>query len=148
LKLFLPLISLFLFLISCSNEPNVPQKEPLPNTPETVSKKWQFLLDNNKIEQVAELSTESTKEWLKENKELFLSDTQVYKTQFVKMDCREDGDQAECIFIIKEEGEFIEDIFLLKKVKGQWLVDIEEETDAPELDEQIFKEMEKELKLD
>jgi len=36
----------------------------------------------------------------------------------------------------------------LKKIAGQWLVDIEEEEDMPILEEQIFKEMEKELKLD
>ena len=51
-------------------------------------------------------------------------------------------------YTILEEGELIEDFFLLKKVDGQWLVDLEEETANPELDEQIFKAMEKELKLD
>ncbi len=148
MKLLFSIITFFVFLISCSNEPSVQQKEALPNTPETVSKKWQLLLDNNEIEKVAELSTDNTKGWLKENKELFLSDTQVYKTQFVKMDCQEEGEQATCIYLIKEEGEFIEDFFSLKKIDGQWLVDIEEDTNAPELEEQIFKEMEKELKLD
>lgn len=148
MKVLLHILTLSVLLISCSNEPSVQQKDPLPNTPETVSKKWQLLLDNNEIEKVAELSTDNTKEWLKENKELFLSDTQVYKTQFVKMDCQEKDNQATCLYIIKEEGELIEDFFLLKKIDGQWLVDIEEETDSPELDEQIFKEMEKELKLD
>lgn len=138
-----------LILFSCSNEPTTQQEEEtLPNTPETVSKKWQLLLDNNEIEKVAALSTEKTKAWLKENKELFLSDTQIYKTQFVKMDCQEEDDKATCIYIIKEEGEFIEDFFLLKRTQGQWLVDIEDDTSSPELDEQIFKEMEKELKLD
>ena len=147
LKNIFPLV-FFCLLIGCSNEPATQQTELLPNTPETVSKQWQHLLDNNQIEKVAQLSTENTKAWLKENTDLFLSDNQVYKTEFIQMDCREEGDQAECIFIIKEEGELIQDIFLLKKVDGQWLVDIEEDTSGPALDEQIFKEMEKELKLD
>lgn len=145
-QLFLFLIS-SIILFSCGNEPSTQQVEPLPNTPEAVSKKWQFLLDNNEIEKVAELSTENTKKWLKENKALFLSDTQTYKTQFVKMDCQAEKDKAICTYIIKEENELIEDVFLLKKIEGQWLVDLEETT-SPELDEQIFKEMEKGLKLD
>ncbi|MEM1122263.1 MAG: hypothetical protein AAGJ18_17590 [Bacteroidota bacterium] len=138
----------FLLLISCGSEPNTQQSKALPNTPETVSKQWQYLLDNNEIEKVAQLSTDNTKAWLRENTALFLSDDQIYKTEFIQMDCHEEGDQAACIFIIKEEGELIEDIFLLKRVDGQWLVDIEEDTSGPTLDEQIFKEMEKKLKLD
>ena len=138
-----------LFLVNCSNESSSSTtNEPLPNTPEAVSKQWQFYLDNNEIEKVATLSTITTKEWLTENKELFLNDTQVYKTEFVKMDCQTKDDRAACIYTIKEEGELIDDVFLLKKIRGQWLVDIEEDEDMPLLDEQIFKEMEKELKLD
>ena len=120
----------------------------LPNTPETVSKQWQAHLDKNEIDQAALLSTELTKEWLAENKELFLNDSQVYQTNFVKMNCVVAGEKATCNYTILEEGELIEDIFLLKKMNNQWLVDLEEDTANPELDEQIFKEMEKELKLD
>lgn len=141
-------IALVTLLISCSDEPKNSYNESLPNTPETVCKQWQLYLDNNEIEKVAALSTTTTKEWLTENKELFLNDTQVYKTEFVKMDCDSVGDKATCIYTIKEEGELIEDVFLLKKKSGQWLVDIEEDDGSPLLEEQIFKEMERELKLD
>lgn len=141
-------ITLVIQLISCSNDQKPSGNESLPNTPETVCKQWQSYLDNNEIEKVATLSTTITKEWLTENKELFLNDTQVYKTEFVKMDCDSMGNKATCIYTIKEEGELIEDIFLLKKVAGQWLVDIEEDDGSPLLEEQIFKEMERELKLD
>lgn len=138
-----------LLLINCSNEPNSSTtNELLPNTPETVSKQWQLHLDNNEIEKVAALSTPTTKEWLAENKEIFLTDNQVYNTKFIKMDCQTNGDRAACIYTIKEDGELIEDVFLLKKIAGQWLVDIEEDEGTPLLEEQIFKEMEKELKLD
>jgi len=141
-------IVLVLLLISCSNEPKTSINESQPNTPEKVCKQWQLYLDNNEIEKVATLSTTTTKAWLTENKELFLSDTQVYKTEFVKMNCDSAGNKATCIYTIQEEGELIEDVFLLKKVAGQWLVDIEEDDGSPLLEEQIFKEMEKELKLD
>jgi len=105
-------------------------------------------LDNNELEKVANLSTSTTKEWLTENKEIFLNDNQVYKTEFVKMNCDSADNKAACLYTIKEDGELIEDVFLLKKVAGQWLVDIEEDDSSPLLDEQIFKEMEQELKLD
>ncbi len=120
----------------------------LPNTPEMVSKQWQAHLDKNELTQATLLSTELTKEWLVENKELLLNDSQVYQTNFVKMDCVVEAEKAICNYTILEEGELIEDFFLLKKVKGQWLVDLEEDTATPELEEQLFKEMEKELKLD
>ena len=138
-----------LFLQSCNNTPsNQAEKNLLPNTPETVSKQWQIYLDNNEIEKAATLSTILTQAWLAENKELFLNDSQVYQTNFVKMSCIEEGIKATCTYTILEEGEFIEDFFLLKKIDGQWLVDLEEEATSPALEEQIFKEMEKELKLD
>lgn len=146
----LTMLLLLTLLISCNN--NSPTKEEnkisLPNTPETVSKQWQTHLDKNEIDQAALLSTELTKEWLAENKELFLNDSQIYQTNFVKMDCVEAGKKATCNYTILEEGELIEDFFLLKKINNQWLVDLEEEAANPELDEQIFKQMEKELKLD
>lgn len=141
-------VGFIMFLLNCSNEPSVQNKEALPNTPETVSKQWQFHLDNNEIEKMAALSTPTTKEWLTENKDIFLTDNQVYKTVFVKMNCQTEEDKATCTYTINEEGELIEDVFLLKKIAGQWLVDIEEDTDIPLLEEQIFKEMERELKLD
>jgi len=140
---------LLLLFISCNNSPaSQEEKIILPNTPETVSKQWQVHLDKNEIEEAAALSTTLTKEWLAENKELFLNDPQLYQTKFVKMNCTTEGEKAICNYTILEEGELIEDFFLLKKVDGQWLVDLEEEMANPELDEQIFKAMEKELKLD
>ena len=138
-----------LFLFSCNtNSSNQVEKVPLPNTPESVSKQWQIHLDKNEIEKAAVLSTTATKEWLAENKALFLNDSQVYQTNFVKMDCITEGKKATCTYTILEAGELIDDFFLLQKINGQWLVDLEEDTTTPELDEQIFKEMQKELKLD
>ena len=145
---FKTLLLLCLF-ISCNTSPVKEEKKiSLPNTPETVSKQWQSHLDKNELDQAALLSTPLTKEWLKENKELFLNDSQVYQTNFVKMDCVIKGATAICNYSFLEEGEHYEDFFLLKKINGQWLMDLEEETPNPELDELIFKEMEKKLKLD
>lgn len=146
LTAMLLLLTLF---VSCSNSPTKEEKKiPLPNTPETVSKQWQIHLDKNEIDQASALSTPLAKAWLAENKELLLNDSQVYQTKFTQMDCITEGETATCNYTILEEGELIEDYFLLKKIKGQWLVDLEEESPNPALEEQIFKEMEKELKLD
>ena len=146
---FLFLLVLFhLLLLGCtSKSDHQPAKSVLPNTPESVSKQWQFYLDNNEIEKVATLSTERTKAWLEENKVIFLSDNQSYKTNFVQMECSVSKDTAICNFTILEEGELIDDYFILKKENGQWLVDLDEENGAPDAEEQFFKEMEKELKL-
>jgi len=134
--------------IACTDISNNAQSQiDLPNTPEAVSKQWQLYLDNNEIEKVAALSTQKTKVWLQENKELFLNDPQLYKTNFIQMQCSVNQDTAICHFTLQEAGELIEDYFLLKKENGQWLVDLDDETDIPGLEEQFFKEMEKELKL-
>jgi len=125
-KKYCLLIGLILCLLSCNNAPSTSKESTLlPNTPETVSKQWQVHLDKNEIEKAMALSTTLTKEWLAENKELFLNDAQVYQTNFVNMECLTEGEKATCTYTILEEGELIEDFFLLKKINGQWLVDLE-----------------------
>lgn len=139
---------LFILLVACSDTPTVKNKEVLPNTPETVSKQWQLYLDNNELDKVAALSSTSTKEWLAENKDIFLGDNQAYQTRFLQMTCTEQGEKAMCHCVMKDEtGELIEDVFLLVKINGQWLVELEEDTGTPSLEEQLFREMEKELNL-
>ncbi|MEM6319597.1 MAG: hypothetical protein AAF960_18130 [Bacteroidota bacterium] len=147
------LVLITTFLLTNCNPPKPTNQAPpqtLPNNPESVSKRWQLHLDHNEIEKAMLLSTDRTKAWLSKNTDLFLDDQQVYQTEFVKMDCQITEDKAKCTYVIKGEmtEEDIEDYFLLKKVNNQWLVDLEEESASPELDEQIFNEMEKELKLD
>ncbi len=135
------------FFHACSSETPKQQKKPLPNTPETVCKAWQDHLDSNEIEKAALLSTPNTRKWLEENKAIFLNDDQFYATNFLTMSCVEKAEKAICTYMIEEEGERIEDYFLLVKKDGQWLVDIEEDESVNELDEQIFREMQKELNL-
>jgi hypothetical protein len=139
---------LFVFFLSFCNNPSTKQPaEKLPNTPETVSRKWQTYLDHNELEKVAALSTSNMQGWLAENKAILLADSHVYRTHFLKMNCKETGDKATCYFLIREEGELIEDIFVLKKINGQWLVDLEEDSGMPQIEEAIFKEMQRELNL-
>lgn len=139
---------LFIVLFACSDTPTAKQKVVLPNTPETVSKQWQLHLDNNEIDKVAVLSSTNTKEWLAENKDIFLGDNQAYQTEFLQMTCTEQEEKAMCHCVMKDEtGELIEDVFLLIKINGQWLVELEDDTGTPSLEEQLFREMERELNL-
>lgn len=145
---FYPIL-LGLLCVNCNNkaEDKKRPKQPL-DTPQAVCQQWQYHLDNNEIEAAIRLSTPATKEWLEENKLLFLSDNQIYLTQFLKMNCDLEEDKAICHFTIREEGEIIDDYYILKRINGQWLVDLEEDTSMPALDQQIFEEMEKALNLD
>ena len=149
-KFFKTTFACFLVLLiiyACQNEAPKQEAKPLPNTPETVCKAWQSYLDSNQIEKVALLSTPNTKKWLEENKDIFLNDDEFFATHFLSMNCEEQEEKAICTFTIEEGGEVIEDYFVLIKKDGQWLVDIEEDEDVEDLEEQIFKAMQKELDL-
>ena len=139
---------LLLHLFGCQTNSVEEKTVALPNTPESVSKAWQYALDKNDLESVAILSTPSTLEWLDQNRDLFMADNQVYTTQFLKMDCQVSSDSiAICQFTMKAEGEIIEDFYALKKIENQWLVEIADDTTGMDLEEQFFQEMEKELNL-
>lgn len=128
--------NLFFFIIivfcwSCSNE--TPQiAEALPNTPETVTRKWQEYVDLDKFDEAEKLSTSNAKEWLS-MVEKFLEDLpeeemgEVIMTDFTEMNCIEKGDTARCGCLIKEENELSADTFILFKIDGQWMVDVPEE---------------------
>jgi len=104
----------------------------LPNTPETVARKWQEFVDLDKFEDAAKLSTPNAKEWLvmiekfleglpaEENGEVFM-------TNFTEMNCVEEENTARCGCLIQEEDELIADTFILHKIDGQWMVDVPEE---------------------
>jgi len=106
--------------------------KPLPNTPETVTRKWQEYVDTDKFAEAAKLSTPNAKEWLLMI-EKFLEDLpaeesgEVFLTNFTEMNCVEKDDTARCGCLIKEEDEIIADTFILHKINGQWMVDVPEE---------------------
>ena len=105
---------------------------PLPNTPETVTRKWQEYVDTDKFDEAARLSTPNAKEWLLMI-EKFLEDLpeeelgEIILTNFTEMNCVEKGDAARCGCLIKEEDELLADTFILHKIDGQWMVDVPEE---------------------
>ena len=133
--------NIFFFLLiafcwSCGNDTAqdaaAKLNQPLPNTPETVARKWQEYVDLDKFEEAAKLSTPNAKEWLLMI-EKFLEGLppeesgEVFLTNFTEMNCVEKSDVARCGCLIKEEDELIADTFILHKIDGQWMVDVPEE---------------------
>lgn len=130
----LPVFLLLVLFWSCGNDtPQANTADILPNTPETVTRAWQEYVDKDEFDQAAKLSTPNAKEWLLmiekflEGLPMEEEEASIVMTQFVEMNCVEQGSLARCGCIIKEEGELIPDTFLLQKIAGQWMVDVPEE---------------------
>ena len=146
IRSFMVLLVVSSILSSCQNEPSKQAVTIiLPNTPESVCRAWQTYLDNNEIAKAMLLGNLATKNWLKENQDLFLADEQLEPTSFLTMICKESADTAICKYRIQEE-EVIEDYFTLVREKGQWLIVIEE-VDSNDPAEKAFEEMIKRLDL-
>ena len=133
--------NLFFFILiafcwGCANDTEqdatVNLSKPLPNTPETVARKWQEYVDLDQFDDASRLSTQNAKEWLLMI-EKFLEDLpaeevgEVTLTNFTEMNCVEKGENARCGCLIKEEDELIADTFILHKIDGQWMVDVPED---------------------
>ena len=113
-----------------------------PDSPETVVRKWQAAVDNNRFEEAKALSSPRTKDLISWMEALFTemeTDSTVTHTDFSDLKCREEGDRAVCTYSLKESGQSFPDSFVLVRMNGQWLVDLpdeptyEEDTEALEL---------------
>lgn len=131
---------LIVFFASCGSEGNTEEtKEAMPNTPESVARTWQKYVDTDQFEEAAALSTPRAQEWLVmiENFLAGLAPEETAEeinTVFTEFNCVENGNIARCGYIIKEEGEFFRDTFILYKIDGQWKVDVPEEEEEEEGD--------------
>ena len=118
------IVSVLLLFVFCQSE------APLPNTPETVSKQWQDYINDNQFEAAKKLSTPNAEEWLTWIQEMIVTEEpgeELPPPVFLKMDCKENGNKATCVYLQEDVGEQIRDSFFLLKINGQWLVDIPEE---------------------
>ena len=142
----------FLFLgvlYACQNEPTASKKTEafiIPNTPETICRLWQKVLDNNQIDKALLLGSPATKKWLIENKELIVHNGLNETTQFINMTCTEAADKAICKYTLREDGDLIEDYFSLIRLTDQWLIHIEENA-SNDPEELMFEKMKKSLEL-
>lgn len=136
-------------LCACQNEPSAPKSKEafiIPNTPETICRLWQQVLDNNEIDKALLLGSSATKKWLTENKDLIVNNGTNEATKFINMTCTEAGDKAICKYTLREDGDLIEDYFSLIKLEQQWLIHIEESA-SNDPEELIFEKMKKSLEL-
>ena len=141
-NIFLPFISLLL-LFSCQSEPTQ------SGSPESVVRQWQDHMDKNEFGKAKELSTPETQVTITSIEALLSMDQEpipIDTTEFIKLSCKEKEQDAVCYYSIKIEGEYLEldgeivkmdgeiiaDSFLLKKIKGEWLIDIPEEMTGDE----------------
>ena len=125
-------------LIGCQNEPKSTANttaEVYPTTPEGVVRLWQKYIDNNEFEPAKKLSTARGQEWIG-GIEMFLKeenlDSMITNTDFLNMNCVENGADAFCVYLFKDEdSEIFQDTFFLKKENNQWVVDIPEDEGVP-----------------
>lgn len=151
MKKILPFLSLIFLFAGCQEE--------APDNPEGVIRLWQQYMDRNDFEAAKELSTPQGQQVITDIEELLSFDGEpipVDTTDFIAMACVENGNQAVCRYTermkeeyfqrgnerIKVEEEIISDSFLLKKIKGKWLVDL---PDDPIPNDEELQEMFNEL---
>jgi len=149
-RLFLvPIVAIcFLSIIACKNDAPINNKQmmQIPSTPKGVCRAWQQYLDNNEIAKAMILGSPSAKKWLVDNQSLFLADDEIEPTKFIAIKCTESGAKAICKYTLQEEGDTIEDYFSLVKIKGQWLIHIEDQEEMG-AEEATFEQMKKSLDL-
>ncbi len=136
-------------LCACKNEPAVSKDTEtftIPNTPESICRLWQKVLDNNEIDKALLLGSSATQAWLTENKDLIVDNGTNEATTFINMTCTETADKAICKYTLREDGDLIEDYFSLIKLEQQWLIHIEENA-SNDPEELIFEKMKKSLEL-
>ena len=146
-----PLYFLFLGLLSaCKSEPSTPKNKEvftIPNTPESICRLWQKVLDNNEIDKALLLGSPATQKWLTENKDLIVDNGMNEATTFIDMTCKAVADTAICKYTLREDGDLIEDYFSLLRLDNQWLIHIEESA-SNDPEELIFEQMKKSLELE
>ncbi len=136
-------------LCACKNESSVSKHTEtftIPNTPESICRLWQKVLDNNEIDKALLLGSAATKKWLLENKDLIVDNGMSEATRFINMACTEAADKAICKYSLQEDGDLIEDYFSLVRVEQQWLIHIEESA-SNDPEEMMFEKMKKSLEL-
>ena len=137
LRNLLPIIILFFFCLSCTSDKKLDRIE---NKPLVVAKHW---LENyyykNNYEEAKIYSTQRTADMIDTIKTMIFPEMGKTEIDFKikKINCKETNDRAECSCVYVDTGEEFEEILVLAKQDGQWLVDMELLNDDELLDEDI-----------
>lgn len=129
--------------IGCKNkapeQSETAQAGPLATTPEEVVRLFQSYMDSNLFAQAQEISTPRGQEILRGLAGIVdtePSDSTVFHTEFLNINCREVADTAFCLCKLKDEYEEYESEYILLRIGGRWLVDAPDE--APMEEEDFF----------
>ena len=111
-------IAIAVFMVACSGDSKEPEK--------TAEKYLNFLAEGN-YDEASKLGTEDTKQMLNFLKSLSggQKPEKVNEVKDVKCTVGEDGETAECTYCCNEEGG--DDKIDMKKIEGNWLVDMKKE---------------------
>lgn len=123
LLLFISTIFL-LFIFACQ------QTAQQAKTPEEVLMQYQKYIDNNQFEEAKKLSTAAGKEWLSELASIIEDeqpDSTLMNTQFLSINCQEEGDILVCDCVLEDQYEKYTATYRLVKEEEQWLIDAPEE---------------------
>lgn len=121
------LIFACLSFTACQNS----EKNNQPLNPEATVRQWQTFMDKNDFKNARELSSVNTKKWLESIEAAFSSDTLIMNTDFEEIRCEEYSNKAMCICKVRQDiaEESHEDVFLLIKENGRWMVDLDNTDD-------------------
>lgn len=122
---FFTIFSCLVLLAACQN--NVSNSSDQVMNPETTVRQWQACMDKNDFKNAQKLSSEETKKWLEGIAAAFSGDTIQIQTEFEEIKCEEKDEKAMCVCKVKQNiaDESYEDVFLLIKENGRWVVDLD-----------------------
>lgn len=139
----LTFISMLVLLVACAAEKEY-------NTPKDVARVWLENYYNNDFEEAKAYSTNATQAMIDTIRTTIFTDLEdVLDFKIKSVACKEVGETATCDYVYQEGQDKIPEKIDLKKVDGQWLVDMkllnEEEILNDSEVEDMFKEFEQSL---
>ncbi len=133
-------------LTGCAEKNDAP---PLPNSPEEVIKQYQLWYDANRYGEAKQLSTPREDERLDEMAGMLQgqdADSTLLQTRFLVIKCDEQENVAFCYCLLEDQYERYQNLFILRRVEGQWLVDSPEADGPPAAEmERAFEELMQDL---
>lgn len=138
------LIFLVVNIWACTGDSTTAATQIDLSKPEAVVKKWQSHIDNNEFDAAKKLSTPAAQEWIDfiaEVMKLDGEDDTIMATVFESINCEVAADSAMCKMVIREEEELFDDKILLRKLSGQWKIDIPAENLDDQGEEMLYDDL-------
>lgn len=139
---FIAVLLMSVLLGGCQGDPAVAGAKGSGRTPEWTVRRYQSLVDQNAFEEAKKMSTPAERERLDQLEAIMVGeslDDAVLTSDFLSINCREEGDTAYCRCVVEDPYERYELVYKLVYSKGQWLVDApEDDGNEEELMEEVL----------